>query len=478
MQRIDDLFLALLQKRHLDAAEEATRRKGDLDASFDLDRVFQDLYTVESWNLEECGANLPALTQPLPVELRRLYFYRFIVANVVAVHRADETYEQLEPAIPEGDVAARCLFDTCRIADRWLSHAGSDVVGELESVLETLASEPRSVSMAYVESMVHHSLGYAFKHSGNFKEAESHFGLAADIANFYEFYTKHIYRSAFAKLCWASGQYRKALELHSDGEARRHARETRDHTFLIDSHLCTAKCAIDLGALSKVEEELEQARDLLSTMELRSASLPIYLDLYQAQLKVRRGEFEAGRRELEACAQQFATLSPPSHQGKLDAEIELVALDLEQAEYIRGFRRIASLLDEAERRGVMDARTRLLAFQARLYLDRSAPLDLLRSGYDNLVERLQLMNNPRLTFLAYADLFAFAREHLDAAEQRRWLGRIRALDTVLERSCYETLYRDYVTERYRSELERDLTGLDFDLDVQSEEDGDSVSMPR
>jgi len=329
-------------------------------------------------------------------------------------------------------------------------------VPKLEAIRQRILPLEATVAKAFISAMAEHSLGYGYKGMGNFRDAARCFARASELAGFYEFYTLPIYRSALGKLMWESGQYRKALELHCDGDTRRLARDLGDEHFLIDSHLCAAKAALDLGALEKAKEELKAAEIHLADDESRYPILHAYHDVFEAQLSAKLGHGDLARATLQRAIEQFQQMAPPCYLGTLDCKIELIRLDLVEGDLGAVLRQLEPLIEEAESREVMGARTRLLAFQARLYLDPNVPAPLLRDGYNAQNQRLELINNPRLTFLAYSDLYTYARRHLESEEQKRWLLRLRNLEPLLERSCYEELYRDYVTERYRSELEREL----------------------
>ncbi len=456
MKQLDDLFLSFLRHRDLNVVAKRLRSRGETNGSFDVERLVTDLTVLEQTPPSEFTEAYARLSGGLPVALRRLYVFRYVISRVVAHPLSTGQYDQIDSLAGAVDPECQVLIDICRTVGGWVTGVETRPVDRLEEIKQRTSRLDLSVSAAFVDSMADHSLGYGYQELGNFREAQRCFSRAADLSSFYEFYTLPIYRSAFAKLMWESGQFRKALELQCDGETRRLARELGDNQFLIDSNLCAAKAALDLGSLRKAEEELSTAAERLRDCSERYPILNGYRMLFSAQLAARQGRNDQARTELAHVIEYFDSMDPPCFAGALDAKIEQVRMNLVDHEVSHALQRIGELLTEADEREVMGARTRLMAFQAHMYINPKSPNSLLRLGYDDLVERLHLMNNPRLTFLAYADLYSYARQHLGREDQKNWLIRLRNLEPLLEHSCYEELYRDYVTEKYRAELEREL----------------------
>ena len=84
----------------------------------------------------------------------------------------------------------------------------------------------------------------------------------------------------------------------------------------------------------------------------------------------------------------------------------------------------------------------------------------LKEAYDDLVTRLHLINNPAILLKSLGNLYTYALEHLDEQEWRFLLARIKNMRHILERSCYEDLYRSYVSERYEYAIENRLARLE------------------
>lgn len=273
-------------------------------------------------------------------------------------------------------------------------------------------------------------------------------------------------------LAWASGQFRRALEIHIDPLYRSAAELETDHRFLLESYLSAAKCAIDLKFQSKADCELASAKDIVDAHPGRFPIGEAFLVLYSAELDTLYGNDDEGVHLFEYAIELFEQLSPPFYPGVLDAKIGLVQFALKAGHVKSALGRILELISDAERKGCLDARTRLLAYQATLLLHPSDDVRVLREAYDDLVTRAHLMNNPQLTLRAYADIYWFAREHLSPRDQKFWLDRLRGLSALLERSCFQDLYREHILERYRQEIEGPLDDLDLRLPEDFEERGD------
>ena len=83
----------------------------------------------------------------------------------------------------------------------------------------------------------------------------------------------------------------------------------------------------------------------------------------------------------------------------------------------------------------------------------------LKEAYERSVERIHLINNPALLLKALSFLFNYALKHLGDREQAFLLTRLQNLEEVLEKSCFESLYREYVSEQYEDAIESRLNRL-------------------
>lgn len=449
------LVQALLDVRRIDPNDLASRiPEGVADHDFlAYARKMSEWQDVEVPQILSSRDLLPADLFPIVV-LRRLMTTSF--QHVSAKVQEALSSEDLPPSLRKAWSIIRANLD---------ARAGrtAEAIAALRSALSRKTESP--AVDRYLDAWTHQAVGRLQRGLGDFRSAWTALREAERILPDQSGGSTHRRRlnHDMGSLHWASGQYRRALEVHCNRRFREAAKREDDWEFLVQTHLSAAKCAIDLGAATKANEELCSAKELL---DQRPASLPMssaQLALFSAELDTLFGNDDEAIHLFEYAIEQFEGFDPPYYQGVLDAKIGLVRFQLERGDFKRSFRRLGELLDEAERNGCIEARTRLLAYQAKLLLRRGEDPKVLRQAYDDLVTRAHLMNNPHLTMLAYADLYMFAREHLTAEEQRQWLERLRGLRRVLDQSCFDDLYRDYVLERYRREVEGPLDDLGIDL---------------
>ncbi|MFN0057634.1 MAG: hypothetical protein ACKVX7_04185 [Planctomycetota bacterium] len=167
----------------------------------------------------------------------------------------------------------------------------------------------------------------------------------------------------------------------------------------------------------------------------------------------------------------FEAMEPPYHEGTLDTKISMATFAFLSKNYALACATVAKVLEDAEAKGCVNARSRLMVLESCLVVSQNPPL---RAGYDDLVHRVHLINNPRLLFLALVNLYHFAIEHLTPADQKFLLARIRNLKPLLKKSCYEELYREYISDTYRDVFEQrldeipELTWPEDDGDEQGE----------
>ena len=185
---------------------------------------------------------------------------------------------------------------------------------------------------------------------------------------------------------------------------------------------------------------------------------------YSAKLDARWGNHAEAIHLFEHAIELFDAIHGED-RWILDAKLELVKYQAREGRYDTVFNRVRQLLDEAERRGCVVQRARLLSFQSQLFMDEEAPVEKLREVYSELVDCVHLIHNPRHTFMAYADLYSFARKWFARREQKFWLARLKGLREVLDRDSYQDLYDVYVLERYRAEVEDDLVDVGWNFDT-------------
>ncbi len=455
----NDVLLTFLRRRSLSAVRQLAREEG---------------LSVPEWQYEQAERVEGATIAQLEAVLSE-YCYNPEVARLLIVRY-----------VLNGREARRFGLDLARVIHVFARRFGDeqllslakvagakDLLSELNFVeatvrLERIATVP-DAALGSFASFVHcikkHWLGWAYQRRGDFQRADRELEESIGVADAADFCVRWSYRTARGALLVASGQFRRAVLLLGDEELRRETRNQNDLDTLAYSHLVSTEAALCLTATSKASYELCELQNLIEENQERLGHYRGYLVLLSAKLDTLWGNTAEAAHLYNHAIELFEALDPPLYSAVLDAKLELVKFAARDGRYTIVFQRVGELLDEAEQRGCMDARTRLLAFEAKLFMDEAVPADRLREGYDNLVSRVHLMNNPRLTFMAYAHLYAFARKHLDRPEQSFWLARLHGLQSVLERSCYEDLYRDYVLERYRIEIEAGLSDAQWRLDT-------------
>lgn len=449
------LFRALLDLRSLREEVVASRVPEGVDPSEMLDSAAQ----LRHW--EE--RSLPEFVQrrnEIPAILFPLAFVRRVSA-ADSQELDDQTVEAIERL---GLSPSLARFWGLILATR------TTRAGQIKSALEDLAelgnrSGDDPTLDQYVDAWIWQRRARLHRMAGNFQAATDALRWCEQTLPDQLGGSHHARRLNHDRgtLAWASGQLRRALELHVDPLYRSAAALETDQRFLLESHLSAAKCAIDLEFQSKASCELGSAKDIVDAHPGRFPIGEAFLVLYSAELDTLYGNDDEGIHLFEYAIELFEQLSPPFYPGVLDAKIGLIQFALKAGHVRSALNRVSELISEAERKGCLDARTRLLAYQATLLLHPSEDLRALREAYEDLVTRAHLMNNPQLTLRAYADLYCFARDHLSSQEQKFWLDRLRGLSPLLEQSCFQDLYREHILERYRQEIEGPLDELDLRL---------------
>lgn len=376
-----------------------------------------------------------------------------------------ETIAQLESFPLEGD--CHRLRELCLAFAEFRDGHARGAIDRVEKALRSV----RRVDMfsAFVEQAARYRLGQLLRRVGHFSKAIEQLRLAREVIEEYQLGEARlrVVQNELATLYWSSGQVERALELHSDPRQREAAQRNGDENFLIASYLSAGKCAIDLGLAAKANFELGEAKDLLDSSRRQWPEHHAFLVLYSAELDTLWGNDREGIHLFEYAVELFESLDPPFYPGVMEAKIGLVQFAIRAGRHEDAMQEIRALVDEADALGCDDARTRLLAEQANLILQSQAPEAVLEEGYQDLTQRVHMMNNPRLSFMAYADLYAYTRRRHSHDEQKFWLDRLRGLERVLDPNAFEGLYRDFVLERYRQEIEAPLDESGLDTSVIS-----------
>lgn len=263
-------------------------------------------------------------------------------------------------------------------------------------------------------------------------------------------------KARLAELLWMSGQNEQGLFLHQDKAARDTATRAGQHRWLLHSHLSAAKCAIDAKKTDVAIRELAQAETLLAAHSEGTADLRGYWILYSGQVALQEALVELAIRKFNEAERHFESLEPPLYRGAMEAKISLAEFALYERNYALFVRILEVLLDQAEKHGCIEARSRLLLLSAYLFITEDPPL---RESFDRTMERIHLINNPALLLRALSFLYNYALQYLDEREQAFLLSRIRRLEPLLEKSCFEGLYKTLVADLYQGAIENRLSRL-------------------
>ncbi|MFQ5655025.1 MAG: hypothetical protein ACE5GW_09880 [Planctomycetota bacterium] len=449
LTRSDRLFLAYARTHDLAQARALVEEDADLAAGLEVEPLFETLRGLSALAAEA----FLELYRATPEEERRLCLCHYLYQRREGLTHAE--LRQLRDGL-----AALHPGRSPEIG--WLCAAEGSILerqGRLEEAVRTMTeafpdlSRDSSPFARFVQCQLDRFLGSSYRRGGNYQLAYNHLKRGHETAERLRFRCGWSISQRFATLLWASGQYRDALEIHCDRKRRAAAREAGAVSILLDSHLSAAKCAIDLKATSTAEAELREARELLDAHPEARADLPGYYLLYKGETQVQRASFEEAMGLIKEAADHFESMTPPFHAGALDAKIALSHFALYEGDYRTAVLIMRKLLEEAEEKGCLEAQGRILALETYFYVSEEPPL---RKAFENLTTRVHLINNPRLLFLALGNLYTYALEFLDEREQAFLLMRIKNLSTVLPKSCYEDLYRRYVTERYEHAIENRL----------------------
>ena len=305
---------------------------------------------------------------------------------------------------------------------------------------------------AMIGSLSKSAMGRAYQELGDLKSAHSLLTEAILEAKALP-WTLFFHEARLAGLYWASGQPQKALDLYTNEDFKARLAQCPVAQRLA-IHLSTAKCAIDCKDAHLASLELQQVLELLP--ESGRDDFDAYATLYAGELAVLKEEYEKAKALLFSAAARFENLDPPHYVGVLDAKTAL-----SHFAFIEGNRALAvfiveKLLREAEEKQCLNARSRLLVLQTCVFVSDTPPL---RDAFDDIITRLHLINNPALLMQALGNLYTYSLEFLTDRDSAFMLQRIRNLESVLEKSCFDDLYRSYVTERYEYAIENRLARL-------------------
>ena len=259
-------------------------------------------------------------------------------------------------------------------------------------------------------------------------------------------------RSQFilAKLLRESGQPDQALRIWQDSAVRNRLIDNGDWTTLAVNYLNAAQCANDTKRADITRTELEASSELLPDVATRDSRLLGFQYLREGELATLEERYEEGEQLLRKALDFFRGIDPPCHEGLLETKIALGTYALFQDDLRMAWAIIRSLIDEASEKGCFPMRSRALLLQTWFFISSDPPT---RIAFDNVLERIHMIQNPALMMHALGNLLSYAVNHLEESDRDHLLHRIRGLKEVLEEGCYEKLYQQHVASRFAPAME-------------------------
>ena len=285
---------------------------------------------------------------------------------------------------------------------------------------------------------------------GDFKSAHVKLTRVFSTASGLNFGCANRSQLILAKLLRETGQPEQALQIWQDGDLRNRLVHTCDWTTLAVNYLNSAQCALDSKLADIARTELEAASELIPDVSTRDSRLQGYQYLREGELATLEERYEDGERLLRQALDFFRTVEPPCHEGLLETKIALGTYALFQDDMRMAWAIIRSLIEEASERGCFPMRSRALLLQTWFFISSDPPT---RAAFDNVLERIHMIQNPALMMHALGNLLSYAVNHLEESDRDHLLHRIRGLQGVLEESCYEKLYEQHVTSRFAPAME-------------------------
>ena len=326
----------------------------------------------------------------------------------------------------------------------------------LDRALSILSPTDCGAFEDFVRHLIHYQRSELARERGDYHQASESLSRSLEIVHRWAFAVPQIHcKRQLAHLLWASGQAQQALMVHRDPEARSIAERAGLSEWLLRSHLDATKCAIDAKDLDIAREELLAANASLAICSAADRYAG-YVTLYSGQVALMNGDLDHAQSSFERAVDQFEALDPADNAGALDAKISLAEFALYERDYRSFFLILEKLVEEAESKECLDARSRLLVLNAYLFITDDPPL---KEAFGQALQRMHLINNPALLLKALSFLFHYAIRFLGEREQAFVFLRLRNLEDVLEKSCYDSLYRDYVSAQYEDAMEARLSRI-------------------
>ena len=325
-----------------------------------------------------------------------------------------------------------------------------DIEGIIKVRQEAHGPRESDVLTMWGDALVDFVRGEAAFNAGNYKVAHQEFNSALPISSGLDFHCADRIRMMIARLLRESGQSGAALEIWSDSDLLKRLRYFHDYPNLAVCHLNAARCAMDEKSIPVARSQLESAEQWLSIIEGHTPRLHGYRHLREGELATLEENYEEGEILLRRALDFFRSLDPPSSEGLLETKIALGSYALFQSDLRMAWAIVRSLIDEAGEHRCLPMRSRALLLQTWFFISSDPPT---RLAFDNVLERIHMIQNPALMMHALGNLLSYAIQNLEETDQVHLLQRIRGLKGVLEESCYEKLYQQHVSTRFAPAME-------------------------
>ena len=382
-------------------------------------------------------------------ELGAAFFIRRIDFEGITARETGALYRVIAPYIPvQSPLHGYTLFHEC---NRLSKHGMAKMVPELiESRIDSCRYHESGVLSIWQEALVQFLLGSAAISIGDFKTAHRELTGAYKKAAGLDFSCATAAEYRLAQLYRESGQFINALEIWRSNNLRSQMKIQKDWGRLAAFHLNAAQCALDGKMTDVAGAELEASRALMPMVDRHFPRLQGYQYLRDGELATLEERYDEGEELLKQALDFFRDLDPPCYDGLMETKVALGSYALYQNDLRMAWAIIRSLIEEAGERDCLPMRSRALLLQTWFFISSDPPT---RASFDNVLERVHMIQNPALLMHALGNLLSYAVKHLEESDQVHLLHRVRSLRTMLEESCYEKLYQHHVADRFAPAME-------------------------
>ncbi|NCF56563.1 MAG: hypothetical protein GWP41_09945 [Planctomycetia bacterium] len=339
---------------------------------------------------------------------------------------------------------------TSRMAREGQPHLALIELNEVRSNLVKHSSEVLQIWQDTLLSLIH---GTAAAQDGDFKSGQEQLETALRHSNGLRFALTGTIEFRIAQLYRESGQPDRAMEIWSCQKRISSLKKAHQWANLSSYHLNAASCALDEKDTPRARKEAQQAKQLQPYIQEHYPRLIGYQYLREGEICTQEENYEDGERLLRQAIDHFAGMDIVCEEGLLEAKLSLGSYALLQNDPAMAWAIIRSLIDESESRGCLHLRSRALLLQTWFFISDDPPAV---DAYNNILERVHLIQNPSLLLHALGNLLTYAVEHLSEDEPDLILEKIASLKSRLSDSCYEKLFEKHVLNRFGGRVGEEL----------------------